>query len=108
MEQIRSVDEGRRGDLELGSTPRMLRIVAARHGERLAVRDGDVTLTYAALADEVRRVAAAMLARGIAHGDRVGIWAPNVHEWIVAMLATHSVGGVLVPINTRFKGEEAA
>ncbi len=111
MEQIRSPlerDEGRRGDLELGSTPRMLRLVAARQGERLAVRDGDVTLTYAALAEEVRCVAAAMLARGIAHGDRVGIWAPNVHEWIVAMLATHSVGGVLVPINTRFRGEEAA
>jgi acyl-CoA synthetase (AMP-forming)/AMP-acid ligase II len=37
----------------------------------------------------------------------VAIWAPNVWEWIVAALATHSVGGAVVPINTRFKANEA-
>ncbi len=108
MDDARATEEGRRGDLEFGTTPRMLRLVESRHGSNLAISDGDVALTYRDLARIVRKVAAALLERGLAHGDRVGIWAPNVHEWVIAMLATHSVGGVLVPINTRFKGEEAA
>ena len=45
---------------------------------------------------------------GIEKGDRVAIWAPNVWEWVVAALGIHGAGGVLVPINTRFKGTEAS
>ena len=45
---------------------------------------------------------------GIRPGDRVGIWAPNSWEWIVAALGTLGAGAWLVPVNTRFKGDEAA
>src|SRR5262249_19257626 len=45
---------------------------------------------------------------GIERGDRIAIWAPNVWEWIVAALGLQSAGAVLVPLNTRFKGREAA
>ena len=38
----------------------------------------------------------------------MAIWAPNSAEWIVAMLGLFQAGAVLVPINTRFKGAEAA
>ncbi len=41
-------------------------------------------------------------------GDRVAIWAPNTTEWIVSALGAVSAGAVLVPLNTRFKGAEAA
>jgi acyl-CoA synthetase (AMP-forming)/AMP-acid ligase II len=41
-------------------------------------------------------------------GDRVSIWAFNCVEWIVAVLGLWQAGAVLVPINTRFKGAEAA
>jgi acyl-CoA synthetase (AMP-forming)/AMP-acid ligase II len=41
-------------------------------------------------------------------GDRASVWAPNLHQWIVAALGLYSAGGVLVPLNTRFKGAEAA
>ena len=41
-------------------------------------------------------------------GDRVAIWAPNTTEWVIAALAIYSAGAVLVPLNTRFKGAEAA
>jgi hypothetical protein len=34
----------------------------------------------------------------------VAIWSPNVWEWVVAVLGLQSAGGVLVPINTRYKG----
>src|SRR5262249_28663063 len=50
----------------------------------------------------------ALLASGVDRGDRVAIWAPNAWPWIVAALGAHALGCVLVPINTRYKGEEAA
>ena len=40
-------------------------------------------------------------------GDRVAIWAPNSAEWIIAAFGLLTAGGVLVPVNTRFKTEEA-
>ena len=49
----------------------------------------------------------AAIAAGLRAGDRAAIWAPNIHEWIVAALGILGAGGVLVPINTRFKGAEA-
>ncbi len=54
------------------------------------------------------RAARGLVAAGVARGDRVGIWAPNVGEWVVAALGVHAAGAVLVPVNTRFKSEEAA
>ena len=36
-------------------------------------------------------------------GDRVSIWAPNIWEWVVTALGVHYAGGVLVPVNTRWK-----
>ena len=52
--------------------------------------------------------ARALVAAGIEPGDRVAVWAPNSLEWIVAALGVTTAGGVLVPVNTRFKGAEAA
>jgi HIP---CoA ligase len=101
-------NEGTRGDREFGTIPGLLRVASQRHAARTAIEDGAVTLTYAALADEVLRASRALMALGVGKGDRVALWAPNVWEWIVAALATHSAGGVLVPINTRFKAGEAA
>jgi len=49
-----------------------------------------------------------MVDHGIETGDAVSVWAPNRWEWVVAALAVARVGAVLVPVNTRFKGTEAA
>ena len=65
-------------------------------------------LTYAELFDEARTFAAALVASGVEPGDRVAIWAFNSAEWVVAALGLWQAGAVLVPINTRFKGGEAA
>ena len=100
--------EGTRGDLEWGTTPRLVLAGAARWGDHPAIVDGDTTISYAELADRVEAAARAFLAAGIEPGDRVAIWAPNVWEWVVAALGLHAAGGVLVPLNTRFKGSEAA
>jgi acyl-CoA synthetase (AMP-forming)/AMP-acid ligase II len=103
-----SMDEGRRGDREFGTIPRLVRAAAERHGERPAVVDGAEVLSFARLAGEVSRAASALIGLGVAPGDRVAVWAPNGWQWIVAALGAHSAGAAIVPINTRFKGEEAA
>src|SRR5262249_32033572 len=64
-------------------------------------------LTYAELGARIGAAARALLASGIVPGDRVAVWAPNSLEWIVAALSITTAGGVLVPVNTRFKGSEA-
>ncbi|MEU5879192.1 FadD3 family acyl-CoA ligase [Spirillospora sp. NPDC047279] len=86
----------------------MTSAAADRHGGRVAVVDGDARLSYAELYEEARRFGAALVADGVEPGDRVGVWAFNSREWIVALLGLYQAGAVLVPINTRFKGREAA
>ncbi|MGZ9931543.1 FadD3 family acyl-CoA ligase [Streptomyces sp. NC-S4] len=97
-----------RGDLRWGSIARLVRTAAARYADREAVVDGRTRIDYAQLGERVERAAAACLAAGIEPGDRVAVWAPNTLEWIVSALGAVSAGAVLVPLNTRFKGAEAA
>jgi HIP---CoA ligase len=96
-----------RADIEFGTTPRLLAHAAATRGETPAIHDGDVVVTWAELERIARRAAAAYVAAGVEPGDRVAIWAPNVWEWIPAAFGIHLAGGVLVPLNTRYKGVEA-
>jgi acyl-CoA synthetase (AMP-forming)/AMP-acid ligase II len=90
------------------SVPEMLATTADRFGGHLAVADGEVRVTYRGLHDQARRFGAALVGAGIEPGDRVAIWAPNCAEWVVALLGLLQAGTTLVPINTRFKGAEAA
>ncbi len=86
--------------------PACLRAAAREAGEREAVIDGDLRLTYAELSARVDRFGRAVLARGLAPGSRVAVWAPNSARWIVAALGALAAGCILVPLNTRFKGAE--
>ncbi|MFJ9410448.1 FadD3 family acyl-CoA ligase [Streptomyces sp. NPDC101393] len=97
-----------RADLEYGSIPRLVRTAAERHGPREAVVEGRTRVSYAELGKRVERAAAACIAAGVATGDRVAVWAPNTLDWIVSALGAVTAGAVLVPVNTRFKGAEAA
>ena len=97
-----------RGDLLWGTIPALVAAAAESFGEREAVVDGDVRLSFAGLSAAVEQATRAAMAAGVQRGDRVAVWAPNCWEWIVAALGAQGAGGVLVPINTRFKGREAA
>ncbi|TJZ52073.1 fatty acid--CoA ligase family protein [Streptomyces piniterrae] len=97
-----------RADLEYGSIPGLVRTAAERYGPREAVVEGRTRLSYAELGERVERAAAACVASGVAPGDRVAVWAPNTLDWIVSALGAVTAGAVLVPVNTRFKGAEAA
>ncbi len=102
------VREDGRGDLRWGTIAGLVRSAATRYADREAVVDGRVRIDYAQLGERVERAAAACIAAGVAPGDRVAVWAPNTLDWIVSALGAVSAGAVLVPLNTRFKGAEAA
>ncbi len=95
-------------EVRWSTIPQLVDDAAERFGDLEALVDGDVRWTFAELRDQVHRAARALTARGVVAGDRVAVWGPNIHQWIVAALGTHCAGGVVVPINTRFKGREAA
>ncbi|WP_405941850.1 FadD3 family acyl-CoA ligase [Streptomyces sp. NBC_00207] len=97
-----------RADLRWGSIAGLVQSAAERYADREAVVEGRVRISYAQLGERVERAAAACIAAGVEPGDRVAVWAPNTLEWIVSALGAVSAGAVLVPLNTRFKGAEAA
>ncbi len=67
-----------------------------------------MSLTYRELGERIDAAARALVASGVEPGDGVAVWAPNCWEWVVVGLAVSRAGAVLVPVNTRFKGAEAA
>jgi fatty-acyl-CoA synthase len=85
-----------------------LRRTVERHGDReaLVVRDQGFRATYAEISEHVERAARGLLARGVAKGDRVGIWSPNRYEWYVTQFATARIGAILVTINPAYKSAE--
>jgi HIP---CoA ligase len=97
-----------RSEVTWPSIPAMLRDAARRDGDGSAIVAGTERVSYTELAARAGAAARALIASGIEPGDRVAVWAPNSPEWIVAALGVTNAGAVLVPVNTRFKGIEAA
>ncbi|MGY9075324.1 MAG: AMP-binding protein [Acidimicrobiales bacterium] len=96
------------GDEIPNNYPALIERAATRFADSEAISDGEMSMTYAELGTRVDDCAAALVASGIDPGDRVGLWAPNAWEWVVAALGILRAGAVIVPVNTRFKGREAA
>ncbi|MGV0794131.1 FadD3 family acyl-CoA ligase [Mycolicibacterium sp. XJ1819] len=88
--------------------PQMVLSAADRFGDAEAVVDGPLRLSFVEVVERIRCAAGAFADLGIDKGDRVAIWAPNCAEWIIAAFGLLTAGGVLVPVNTRFKTDEAA
>src|SRR5437870_4376828 len=88
------------------TSPDLVRAAARAFGSAPAIVTESETLSFAELAERAARTAAAFVAAGIERGDRVAIWAPNSARWIVSCLGLQCAGAVLVPINTRFRGDE--
>jgi acyl-CoA synthetase (AMP-forming)/AMP-acid ligase II len=97
-----------RADVEFESIPRLVHTAGQRFGDAEALADGDTRLSFRQLASEVERAARAAIACGVEPGTRVAIWAPNCPEWVIAALGAVSAGAELVPLNTRYRGQEAA
>jgi fatty-acyl-CoA synthase len=87
-----------------------LRATAARVPDRDALVDvaADVRFDYASFDAAVDRLATALIAAGIAPGDRVGMWAPNRWEWTLVQYATARAGVILVNVNPAYRSHELA
>jgi acyl-CoA synthetase (AMP-forming)/AMP-acid ligase II len=91
----------------MNTLPQAFAAAVAQFGPRTALKGEDgVCINYAQLDAARIEAARALLALGVQAGDRVALWAPNSCQWVIAALAVHSIGSVLVPINTRMKGGE--
>ncbi len=108
--------EDPRVDLSWGSVPHVVADAARRFKNAEAIVDhsragpdaAPLRITFAQLEANALEVTRAAMAAGIHRGDRAAIWAPNISEWVVCALGLLGAGAVLVPLNTRFKGPEAA
>ena len=88
--------------------PEALARAASTFGDAEAVVDGETRWSFQQLFDESERVARCLVASHVGPGDRVALWAPNSARWIATSFGVYLAGAVLVPVNTRFKGMEAA
>ncbi|HEX3994023.1 MAG TPA: AMP-binding protein, partial [Acetobacteraceae bacterium] len=88
--------------MEIALTPMEFARRARRlYGEREAVVDGDLRLTYAQFLERCDRWSTALQALGVRQGDRVAYIAPNTHAHLEGYYAVPQIGAVLVPINYR-------
>src|SRR6478609_5667979 len=75
--------------------------------EAAAVPGGEARRwSYAKMNDDVDRLARALLAVGVAKGERVCIWSPNCAEWTILQYATAKIGAILVNVNPAYRSHE--
>jgi fatty-acyl-CoA synthase len=72
----------------------------------LVVRHQDIRWTWAELDAHTEQLARALIASGIAVGDRVGLWSPNRYEWVLAQFATARIGAIMVCLNPAYRTSE--
>jgi fatty-acyl-CoA synthase len=79
---------------------------ARRNPAGIAIRFEDRALTYAELDERVNRLANALAARGVGHGDHVGVLMRNCPEALEVAFACHRLGACVVPVNVRLHQPE--
>lgn len=84
----------------------LLREQARATPDALAVICGERQISYAALMAAASKLAAAMRARGVRRGDRVGTLINNRLEWAEICFASSALGAVTVPFSTWSKQQE--
>jgi fatty-acyl-CoA synthase len=69
---------------------------------------GNESIDYGSLETSVRRVTNGLAALGLAPGDRLALWLPNIPAWLLLFLAAARLGVLTVAVNTRFRSNEVA
>jgi fatty-acyl-CoA synthase len=93
--------------MELPLTPiDFLRRARKLHGQREAVVDGSLRLTYEQFGARCDQWSAALQKLGVRHGDRVGTIALNSHHHLEQYYAVPQIGAAVVPLNFRLTGED--
>ena len=94
--------------LNASTIPALIKLQADNLSSKAALISDHETLSFTDLDKLSTNIATHLIHIGFLPGDRAAVWAPNMNEWVLAAIAIHKAGGVLVPINTRMKGKEAA
>ncbi|GAA0220485.1 hypothetical protein GCM10010492_18160 [Saccharothrix mutabilis subsp. mutabilis] len=84
------------------------RAIAARTPDRVAVTDGEVSLTYRELDERSDAVAGGLRALGVAAGDRVGVCLERTAELVVTLLGVLKAGAAYVPTDPAYPAERLA
>lgn len=79
---------------------------ALRTPHRKALTFEGTTWTYAELQQRIDRLAGALRANGVCHGDRVGFIGLNQPSFLESLFATARLGAIFVPLNFRLSGPE--
>jgi acyl-CoA synthetase (AMP-forming)/AMP-acid ligase II len=91
------------------TVPAALRAASRRFGDAAALLSPDGESTSFTTLDRVADAfARALIADGMAPGERIGIWSANCWQWVAAAVGVERAGGVLVPLNARLRGAEVA
>ena len=79
---------------------------AENWGDREALVFEKKRWTWREFEEEVCQAARGLIAAGICPGEKVAVWMNNKPEWLFLMFAIAKIGGVLVPLNTRYRTED--
>jgi acyl-CoA synthetase (AMP-forming)/AMP-acid ligase II len=93
-------------DVESPTIPALLRHRALHSAERAALVQDEASISYRALDERSRALAARLVAAGAGKGARVALLMPNGIEWAVTAYAVLRVGAVLVPLSTLLRPPE--
>jgi HIP---CoA ligase len=94
--------------VEFTTIPAAVARAAREFGDAPALAEpGGPRISHRELQEQALTVARALIAEGVAPGDRVAIWSPNTHHWVLGALGALHAGATLVPVSTRFTGPEA-
>ena len=88
--------------------PEILEQRTRRNADKVFLRFADETLTYEDFDRKTNQAANALVNMGVKKGDRVCLMLGNRPEFLYLWFGLAKIGGVLVPVNTAFKGQEAA
>ncbi|VEG57232.1 long-chain-acyl-CoA synthetase [Mycolicibacterium aurum] len=78
---------------------------AARHADNVFIKFGDESLTYREANETVNRYAAVLAAKGVGHGDVVGIMLRNSVDPVLLMLAAVKCGAISGMLNYHQRDE---
>ena len=79
---------------------------AENWGDREALVFEKKRWTWREFEEEVCQAARGLIAAGICPGEKVAVWMNNKPDWLFLMFAIAKIGGVLVPLNTRYRTED--
>ena len=79
-----------------------------RPAQKALITPDQGDFTFGALKDISDQLAQGMMSVGVKRGDKIGVWAHNIPEWVFLFLGISKLGAVMVPINPNARSRDLA